>query len=158
MPGALKKSTWILQYPMRTGSVPSLPHLRQEEGFHCPSIAMNLEGTIPLSPYPSIKYCWNWLTVSEAIRRDGQTHTAKSKSVLWTWTLESPHCLVYRKVSWGFTSFSLGIGKPELVCKSCCLMFAPPNKLLLPCYTVVIYLWQIKRLLMISLQGYFLLL
>lgn len=57
----------------------------------------------------------------------------------------------------GFTS-SLGLSSPEMVCKGGCLLFAPPNKLLLPCYTVVIYPQQIEWLLMISPQDHCLML
>lgn len=153
-------STWILHHQMRPGFVPSFPHLRQEEGFHCPSVAVNLTGIIPLRPYTSTKYCWEWLTASEDVRRDGQSRDKQSPNLhfdLKSW--KSTLFGVQKEVSWGFTSFSSGISKPELVCKSWCLLFAAaPNKLLFPCYIVVIYLWQTKRLLMISPQGCYLLL
>lgn len=45
-----------------------------------------------------------------------------------------------------------------MVCKGGCLLFVPPDKLFLPCYTVVISPQQIKWLLLVSPQGHCLLL
>lgn len=108
----------------------------------------------PPSLYQTV---WQCQKLSGGLDRHTECGEVKSRSVLWTWTHQSVLCLRYREGSQGFQLFS-GTQQPWGGLQSGCLLFAPPDKLFLPCYTVVISPQQIKWLLLISPQGHCLLL
>lgn len=159
MPGALTKSTWTLQHLVGPGYMASSPHLRQE-GFHCPSTTVNLTGTKSLSHHVSIQL----VKLSDSARSfqegwtDIQSLDKQSPNLYFEPELTKVHSGWGIERGLGGFTFSPGLSSPEMVCKGGCWLCAPPNKLLLPCYTMVICPRQIKRLLMISPQGHCLLL
>lgn len=72
--------------------------------YHCESYRNQVFK--PPSLYPTGEIVWQCQKLLGGMDRHTESGQAKSKSVLWTWTHESPLWLGYRERSWGFHLYS----------------------------------------------------